>query len=265
MRLITAVLLITATATSLAGQTLRGTVRQDSSGLPLANVEVVLEGTTFRAVTDASGRYLLSGASAGNRVALFRLVGYRPVRLSVKLVADDTVQGDVALIREAVQQLDPIEVAGKTPGPRGIGREAFEERRRMGFGFFIDSSDLRRSENRRVSDMLRGISGLNLVAFRDCPPNRSCPTEYRAASGRGETSMFRGGGRDDYCWMTVILDGNVLYNSGGLMPPPDFSRDFRPADLHAIEVYRSSAQVPPEFGGTVGQCGAILLWSRRGP
>ncbi|MGH7560296.1 MAG: TonB-dependent receptor plug domain-containing protein [Gemmatimonadales bacterium] len=199
-------------------------------------------------------------------MVLFRLVGYRPLRIRVELRHNDTLQLDAALVRESIQQLVPIEVTGDPARPRGIGREAFEERRRLGFGRFIDSTELRRNEHRRLSDVLRTIPGVNLVRFQDCAdgPRRRCgPMELRAASGRGETSMIRSRGRE-YCWMSIILDGASLYTSASSSPPPDLSRDIYIADLESVEVYRSASEAPVEFSGASGQCGVIVLWSRRG-
>jgi len=251
----------------LAGQALTGTVRQDSTGRPLAGVEVLLEGSQRQTSTDATGRYLLGQLPTGNHVVLFRSVGYRPVRIRVSLSVGDTTRADAAMVREGAQQLDPVEVKALPSAPRGIGREAFEERRRMGFGKFIDSTELRRNEQRRVSDLLRGIAGLRMVRFRECDPpgsSRCGPTEERAASGRGAGTSMIPRSNQDYCWMSVVLDGAVLYRSGGSSPPPDFSRDFRIANFESIEVYRSSSEVPTEYGGTSAACGVILLWSRRG-
>ena len=64
--------------------------------------------------------------------------------------------------------------------------------------------------------------------------------------------------------MTVMVDGVALYRSGEIRPPPDLSREFRVADLESIEIYRSTAEVPGEFGGSAGACGVIVFWSRRG-
>ncbi len=66
------------------------------------------------------------------------------------------------------------------------------------------------------------------------------------------------------CWSSVFLDGMILYRSWSNAPPPDWSKDFYVNELDAIEVYRSAAELPSEFGGTVGECGVIVLWSRRG-
>lgn len=244
--------------------TLLGTVRQDSSGRPLAGVEVVVEGANRQTTTDAGGRFVLENLPLGTYAVLFRLLGYRPTRLRVNLAEGDTTRADVTMVREGVQQLDPVVVTERPRAPRGVGREAFEERRARGFGKFIDSTELRRSENRRVSDMLRALPGLKIVRFRECqdPVNqRGCePVKERAASGRGAISIV---GRTEACWMSVMLDGVPLYQSGSSSPPPDLGKDVRVADLESIEVYRSAAETPTEFGGAAAACGVLLLWSRR--
>jgi hypothetical protein len=38
-----------------------------------------------------------------------------------------------------------------------------------------------------------------------------------------------------------------------------------PNNVEAIEVYRSPAEVPPQYGGAEAACGVILLWRRVGP
>ena len=251
----------------LLAQSIAGTVRQDSTARPMAGVEVLLEGSERKTTTDAAGRFVLGSLARGSAVVLFRSVGYRPVRVSVQLVSADTVQVNAVMVREGTQQLDPVEVKAVPAAPRGLGREAFEERRKLGFGRFIDSAELRRSEMRRTSDLLRAIPGLRIVRFRECEgPNstRCSPPEDRAASGRGGGTSMIPRQNQEYCWMSVLLDGVPVYQSGSSRPPPDFSRDFRPSELESIEVYRSSAEVPSEYGGASAACGVILLWSKRG-
>jgi hypothetical protein len=34
--------------------------------------------------------------------------------------------------------------------------------------------------------------------------------------------------------------------------------------LEGVEVYQGAASIPGEFGGSTGQCGVILFWTRRG-
>lgn len=226
---------------------LSGTVRHDSTGAPLAGVEVLVEGSGVKTTTDNTGRFQLE-VSPGNRVTLFRLIGFRPLRLRATFAKGDTVSREVRLVPEGMTQLDPVVVTGRPDRPPPIGRGAFEERRRLGFGKFIDSAQMRRADGRRLSEVLRQ-TGVRMVSFRIRER-----IEMRAASPI----------RSSDCWVTVILDGVTLYRSGRDAGPPDFSRDFRPESLESIEYYRSPAETPIEFGGPHADCGVLVMWSRRG-
>jgi hypothetical protein len=196
----------------LAGQAvLTGTIRHDSTGRPLVDAEVVIDGLGRRAVSDQSGRYV---------------------------------------------ELEPLEVRGQPRAPRGIGREAFEERRRMGFGRFIDSTVLRRSEHLKLSDLLRRHTGVLVLATDGhggglavstragyCPSGRPC------------------------CYLQIIVDGVVRHRGGPVYlagTPPNL-KEFELHALESVEVYRSAAETPIEFGGASAECGTIVLWTRRGP
>ncbi|HEV8149465.1 MAG TPA: carboxypeptidase-like regulatory domain-containing protein, partial [Gemmatimonadales bacterium] len=206
-------------AIPLASQAvMTGVVREDASGRALAGVQVVIEGSKRQATTDEAGRYLLEVPS-GKRVALFRFVGYRPVRMQVMIGKRDTVQADALLVREAVHTLDPLVVTAPPSPARGSVLAGFEERRRLGFGKFIDSTELRRFEGRRLADVLRGL-GVRIVPFQEIIRGVAMPDrmEYRAAS---PTAMDDNGGP---CWVSVFLDGVPLYKSG--------SRSMRPPDMN---------------------------------
>jgi Carboxypeptidase regulatory-like domain len=91
--------ILLSTAGELPAQSsLAGRVRQDSGGRPIAGVEVILEGTKHRTETNPSGSYRLDDLPSGQGVAVFRSVGFRPVRLRVNLVRGDTVYADVSLV-----------------------------------------------------------------------------------------------------------------------------------------------------------------------
>lgn len=247
---------------------LHGIVRQDSSRSALGGVEVLVEGTNFRVVTDASGNYQLVDLPVGTHVVLFRLLGYRPVRASVQIQARTTARLDATLVRQGAQVLDSIGVTGRVTRGVGMGREAFEERRSRGFGRFIDTEELRRNEHRRLADMFRGVGGVTMVRFRECldPPNRRCgPYEQRASGGRGAITSIMPRRGSEYCWMSVMLDGRPLYINGSSMKVPDFSRDILINEIDLVEVYASAAETPGEYSGTAAACGVILLWSRQAP
>jgi len=224
-----------------------GVVR-DSTGRALNGAEVLLEGSTRQTRTDSGGRYTLT-ASGGNYVALFRSLGYQPLRQPARLAASDTLRLDATLAFGPPQELAAVDVKGRRR--RGVGIDGFEERRALGFGKFIDSTVLRRSEGRRLSELLRQ-SGVRMVST---PGGRA----YFAAN---PTKNNPDG--TPSCYMSVFLDGVAYYRTGSNMRPPDMSREFMIMSLEAIEVYRSSAQIPMEFAGRGSDCGVIVLWTRRG-
>ena len=237
---------------------LTGSAVEDSSGRGLAGVEVVVEGTKRQTTTDPSGRFVLDGLPSGVRVVLFRAIGFRPVRVRVTLTKSDTVRTEARLVADRVQ-LEPIEVTGRPSAPRGIGVESFEERRRLGFGKFIDSTELRRADNRRLGDVLARIPGLKMIQFREqLPGGTPGPLELRVASSRKS-----GLGVEGPCWMSVVYDGVFIYRAQSSGRPPDFLREFSASGMQAVEVYRSEAETPLEFGGATAACGTVVMWSRR--
>lgn len=231
---------------------LAGVARDDSTGRPVAGVEVVLEGTDKTAVTNEIGRYAMNDVPTGVRTLLFRAIGYRPVRLGLRLIEADTVWADARLVREGVV-LDPIEVTARPPAPRGM-REGFEERRSMGFGRYLDSTELRRNEHRPLDELLGRLQGVQIsTMFLDGRLMRVA-TNSRRRDRSGKP-----------CIMTVILNGMVMNRLGSWSEGiPDLRRDFDVAALESVEVYLSRAGVPIEYAADGrSECGVVILWSRQ--
>lgn len=224
-----------------AQATLTGTVQDVSTNQPLGGVEVVIDGTDRTGTTDEFGWFVVGGVPEGRRIVLFRKVGYRPLQTLAVFRRGDTTVVDGALIGLSVQ-LDSILVRGTEARSRGlgIGREAFEERRNKGFGIFIDSTVLRRNEHRDLADIIRGNPGITIS-------NRQRGGGYIISAGRGATR----------CAVQMYLDGMPL-------PPNQSTAIASVGSLEAVEVYRSSAETPLEYGGPRANCGVVLLWTRRG-
>ena len=223
---------------------------RDTSGRALPGAQVLLEGAGRETRTDSSGKYLMSVAAESYTVQ-FRHLGYGPLTRRAKLTRGATTVVDAILAPGEVPQLDTLEV--RAPRPRGLGREAFEERRALGLGKFIDSTQLRRMEGRRMSDVLRD-QGVRVWA------TKGPVAAYYAAN---PIKMTINGQPE--CFMSVILDGVTLYRARSRgATPPDISRDFLILNLEAVEVYRGSAQTPLEFASYDLDCGVLVLWTRRG-
>jgi hypothetical protein len=247
--------------TLVAQAVVTGAVRDDSTGRPIEGAEVLIEALGRRTSTDLSGRFLLDGLPPGLRVLLVRRIGYHPVSVMVQISGRDTARVDIVL-EPMIVELAPLVVTEAPPRPpRGIGREAFEERRRMGFGAFLDSVTLRRSEHLRVDDVLRRHTRVRLSTILVAGEERLVALSPRMPGRDGRL-----------CFLQVWLDG-LLFFRGGLMSPRDPEAEAKIPDLRSfvdvgslelVEVYYGAAGTPVEFGGHTAQCGTIVLWTRAG-
>lgn len=195
------VMLVLGLAVPLSARvTVTGVVREDGTGRPLAAVQGIIEGTQ----------------RAGTRIALFRLIGYRPLRLRLQLSKPDSTTANAGLSGKA-----PSSWSRSRPGRlRPFPAEWGWRHSRTAAGSDWESSSTRRScGDRRVArltDLLRSVPGVRMMYYVEDPAR------------------------------------------------PWFHRDlFELAGLEAVEVYRSPAEVPQEYGGASEQCGLMLLWSRR--
>ncbi len=255
--LLVQLILLGGAAPTLAAQAVMvGIVRDDSTGAPIPGVEVLLNGTPHLTTTNSQGRYVLSGVPAGTYQAFFRLLGHLPVRVDVRLTAGDTTRANTTMIRSDVV-LAPIVVTG-APSTRGVGlgREAFDERKRLGFGRFLDSTELRRLEGTlNLDDVLRRYTGIEVAAANKFMRVALHPTR-RDAAGRLN------------CLMQLYYNGAPV-GRGGVIGTSDVKaedlRAYAVSGIERVEVYRSAAEVPVEYGGASAGCGVILLWSRQAP
>jgi hypothetical protein len=168
----------------------------------------------------------------------------------------DTTRRDTS---RAAQPLSPVEVKEAATARRGSLREGFSDRKRLGLGKFMDSTELRGYDARRMDDVLRGV-GIKIARFQELNARGqpSAIVEWRAAS------PVRGGPDGSSCWVSVILDGVTLYRAGTSATPPDFGRDFSVSSFEAIEFYRGLSQTPAELSARGADCGILVLWTRRG-
>ena len=229
-----ATLLLAARVGAQSTAALKGVVRDSTAGLGLSSVEVRLEGTMQRALTNENGEFRLPMTMQTGRVIVRRL-GFRPETVSVSR-GGDAVQ--IAL-RPTAQRLARVIVNAK--GDRYTGRLAgyYQRLERGTQGQFITRADLEREKPPQLTDMLQRQPGVHL------------------SRGRPGPARLQMRGRE--CLPLVWLDGAAL--SGG-----DVDLDaFAPTTIEGIELYLG-ASVPSRYQGVRGQseCGVVLLWS-RGP
>jgi iron complex outermembrane recepter protein len=90
------------------GGAIRGSVA-DSSGSPLPNASVTVDGTELRATSGNQGEYEIRGVPAGRRNVRVRLIGYQAATAPVTVTAGAETRQNFTLGRSPVQ-LAPIDV-----------------------------------------------------------------------------------------------------------------------------------------------------------
>jgi hypothetical protein len=259
-------LLVTTAPAAWSQAVLNGYVREDSTLRGLRDVEVLLGQRSTR--TDAAGKFGFRDAPVGAQVVQIRRVGYDAVEATVNLVAG--TQEQVFYLKKSPTQLDTVVVPA--PRPRSMSREGFETRRALGFGKFIDSTLLRAHEHRKVMDMLRQ-EGIRFAKPLSCNAKMRPPYCDHDMSKRVAVSAST----SHECPMQIVLDGVTVYRPrgagaiGALAADRgnvewETTYDINPlmnASFEAIEIYRRSAEIPIEFGGSSSACGVLVLWTRR--
>jgi hypothetical protein len=261
-----------------AAQSLRGRLLDVESNQPVAAGLLTLltpdSVSITTAVTDADGFWNLAVPGAGTYFVEAKRLGYQPwVAGPVDLKPEDDLNS-VFHLRRLAFRLDPIEVSAEAT-ERYLDLQGFYERQRSDFGHFMTPEDIEKRRASRVSDLLMGLPGVNLVSGT----SGSVGSRY---------IQLRGGSlaRDGVCRPRIFVDG-LMYARGDSRPRrlEDFATEQNfndqleivdqglsiddlghPSIIAAVEIYRSAVQVPVQFGGTSieTQCGVIVIWTRTG-
>ncbi|MBN2414162.1 TonB-dependent receptor [candidate division KSB1 bacterium] len=100
-------LLITAILSAATIATLRGVVTDASTGAPLQNANIVLEGTGLGGAADAGGQYIISDITPGTYTLKATRIGYEPVVLKdIRLGAGDSKTLNIKLTPGVINMRD---------------------------------------------------------------------------------------------------------------------------------------------------------------
>jgi hypothetical protein len=190
------------------------------------------------ATTDSTGGFSFRPSGPGQYRLRAERAGYlAALSPEIRIGVTDTLDVEFSLSQEIVV-LDPIVVHGRRH--RSAMLSGFDQRvkQRM-MGVFITRDEIERRHPLTATSLLSRIAGVQLA-----PRNL----------GDGNYVSIRGG-----CSPTVWVDGVRVPLMG--MSIDDL---ITPLQLEGIEVYKSAAEAPAEYGGLRGGCAVILLWSRHG-
>lgn len=240
---------------ALAAQTavIAGTVVRDSSGAALGEVTAAIAALDRSVRTNFMGEFRLDGLQAGTYVVTFRRVGFSPRADTITVTAGQVVDEEFIMKPQPVQ-LDSQRVVAESVAGAPYLRE-FEERRKLGFGRFIDEKKVRSADNKSFVDfVVSSVPGLSM---------QRVGSSVYLKSGRKACNKpaFQCTGAEG-CMVSVYIDGVSDYVSGvSNQNPTDFTQ-LKSEDFAAIEYYPSGATAPSRFNQTGSDCGMLLLWRR---
>jgi hypothetical protein len=207
-------------------------VYDSRTGDPIEGVEVTDLLGKLTALTSATGTVSLAFLPDGETMLRIRKVGYNQKTMAVAISPVDTVPYTVLLERTAT--VLPTMVTKDSAVTRWSSRllREFEERRRQGFGQFLEDSILRLYDAGSITSAIRRLSGIAI----NCGGG-SCG----AVSTRSR------------CRIKVYRDG---------MPAEPNLENHMAWNYAGVEYY-NTANIPPQYNTTGNACGVLLLWTRE--
>ncbi len=272
------VLLAGGVTQSVTAQRLQGHLLDLNSNEPISSGIVTLlteDGQRIAtAVTDDAGTWLLDVPAPGLYFVEAKRLGYQPWidgPVEVGPGGDGTF---VYHLRQSAVPLDPLEISAEAT-ERYLGLSGFYERQVSDFGHFMEPEDIERRQASRLSDLLRALPGVRVVSTGELG---SSYIQLRGSnlSGGGicrprifvDGLMFMPGDGQPKRWDDLGRPDRLAENDPELVLNDLFSIDDigHPSTIAALEIYRTGAQVPVQFGGTSvqTQCGVIVIWTRVG-
>lgn len=246
--LVGAILLLTPPAAAQQSGQIVGRITGGSSGEPLANVVVTVQGTAISGLTTGEGRYLLVGVPTGQQTVVAQLIGYGEGRETVAVQAGASTTLDLRLFTRAVE-LEGVVVTGTAIAA---------QRREVGNSIaLITSDEIQAAGITNFEDLLRGRApGVSVTGTPGSP-------------GAGSSIILRGtnsvNGRNE---PLIYVDGvrmptGVLESSTGEAEEhATFLGSINPEDIERIEVIKGAAATT--LYGTDAGAGVIQIFTKKG-
>jgi hypothetical protein len=212
----------------------------DSSGAPLAGVEILIANSDQTARSNERGQFRLMSIDFGRHVVVARRAGFSPDSLVVRVDSDRPQNVQLALLPVTV--LSDVEVYESRLSARVQG---FEDRRlKRNGGQFITRREIESRSPVVTADLLRRMQGIRMV---DSAGVTVAISRLPKVNKMTVTN----------CMVRVGVDGSVKEHGFpvNLIPPEE---------IYGIEVYTRSGQLPPEFNSARkdSYCGLIMIWTR---
>lgn len=238
----TAVLLLGAAGLAASSSSLQAQVRpanivgrivETGSAKPVQGAAIVLQGTSFRAMTNEAGIFRLEDIPAGHHTLAVHYLGMESKKFPVELAPRQTLDVTFRLETKVLPVAELVVTVDATPPVSKL--TGFYRRSQQGPGYYMTRAEIEDTPALRTTDLLRRVPGLDIG--------------QRNRAGITPVTM----GRRDGCIPRFYVDGAYAsyYNMDNL----------EPRDIAGIEVYRGNAEVPIRFKHG-DRCGVIVVWTR---
>ena len=226
----------TAAQTAPGKGTLVGFVVASSGSTHIAGALAELDSTSWHAVADSAGRFELDSIEPGAYVLHIKAIGYEARAWRLTLHPNHVTTHSFELEQQAVELPG---VAVKEGVPLSARRYLdFERRRKTMGGAFLTQEDIDKANPATLVDILVTVRGVQQV----CLVNDCVAKMVRSPPG---------------CYPQYYIDG--------IESTSYFARHTPPKDIRGVEIYRGSAEIPGEFGGSNSACGVIAIWTKSSP
>ncbi len=237
--LLTLVALVPARAIAQEG-VLRGTVT-DTTGRPLAGVEVLSVNGKRSTRTDRNGRFALARLPFGQQLIMARYPGYQPADRAINML-DANVPELSFRLRRIVQLIDTVRIVSHD-GCAAYDFTGFECRRRAGVGQFRGLEEIGALRPHFWADMFEGMPGFRNVQVPD--PILGMDWDVESTTG----------------WRCLEAGWNGRERTANL-------ENVRPADIVAIEHYDVYEKVPAAYkrlawpNSQPRPCALVIYWTK---
>lgn len=233
-------LLLTASMAEAQTGKITGIVTDAATGQPVEGVQVLLQGTGYGQVSNASGRYFILGVPPGNYTILARRIGYQTQQSTVQISIDVTREVNFK-ISEASAQLAAVRIVD--------AQQNLVELKQTGTQQQITAEELDALPVRNIRDALALQAG-----FQEIPEVSTDLTSFTAARRSGSPAILIRGGRSGET-MTLIDDipvNNFLFGGGSL--------DITNKAVSSVSTFKGGLE--PQYGNALS--GVVSIATREG-
>nr|WP_166770584.1 TonB-dependent receptor [Xanthomonas arboricola] len=155
---VVAILTVTgmASAAAAVAGTVEGDLKEGSSGKPAANAKVRIAGTSYSAVADARGHFVIRDVPAGQYALALDYPGFSAAETSVQV--GDSGTASVAIALEEVKQLKAVSVVSNRYDASDLKINAANT------VDVLSANDLQRTAVHNVAEALGLIAGINITS-----------------------------------------------------------------------------------------------------